>query len=69
MTEAEKQEILHLLEAHERTVLKSVDHATFFDALDKGKEMPLTSLTEAARTHEIIFAADRSAETGKSVKL
>ena len=41
----------------------------FFDALDKGKQMPLTSLKEAARTHEIIFAADRSAETGKPVKL
>ena len=41
----------------------------FFDALERGKEMPLTSLKEAARTHEIIFAADRSAETGKPVKL
>jgi predicted dehydrogenase len=41
----------------------------FFDALEKGREMPLTSLTEAARTHEIIFAADRSAETGKTVKI
>src|SRR5262245_49822199 len=41
----------------------------FFDALDKGKEMPLTSLKEAARTHEVIFAADQSAATGKPVKL
>lgn len=41
----------------------------FFDALEKGKEMPLTSLKEAARTHDIIFAADRSAETGKPVKI
>lgn len=41
----------------------------FFDALKNGKEMPLTSLTDAARTHEIIFAADRSAETGKPVKI
>jgi len=39
----------------------------FFDALDRGKEMPLTSLQDAARTHEIIFAADKSAETGKPV--
>ena len=39
----------------------------FFDALDRGKEMPLTSLKDAARTHEIIFAADKSAETGKPV--
>ena len=41
----------------------------FFDALDRGKEMPLTSLKDAARTHEIIFAADKSAETGKPVAL
>ena len=41
----------------------------FFDALDKGREMALTNLTEAARTHEIIFAADRSAETGRPVKI
>jgi predicted dehydrogenase len=41
----------------------------FFDALEKGKDMPLTSLKHAARTHEVIFAADRSAETGKTVKL
>jgi hypothetical protein len=31
--------------------------------------MPLTSLEEAARTHEILFAADRSAELGRPVKL
>lgn len=41
----------------------------FFDALDKGKQMPLTSLEDAARTHEVIFAADRSAETGKPVRV
>lgn len=41
----------------------------FFDALDAGKEMPLTSLREAARTHEVIFAADRAAETGKPVRI
>lgn len=41
----------------------------FFDALDAGKEMPLTSLADALRTHEIIFAADRSAETGATVKI
>ena len=32
----------------------------FFDALDKGMEMPLTSLAHALRSHEIIFAADAS---------
>lgn len=41
----------------------------FFDALENGKEMPLTSLKDAARTHEIIFAAERAAETGKPVKI
>jgi predicted dehydrogenase len=41
----------------------------FFDALEAGKEMPLTSLNDAIRSHEIIFAADRSAETGAPVKI
>jgi len=41
----------------------------FFDALDKGKKMPLTSLEDAFKTHEIMFAADKSAATGKTVKL
>lgn len=41
----------------------------FFNALDAGKDMPLTSFREAARTHEIIFAADRSAELGRPVKV
>ena len=34
----------------------------FFDALDQNQDMPLTSLAHALRTHEIIFAADTSAE-------
>ena len=33
----------------------------FFAALEAGHEMPLTSLTHALRTHEVIFAADSSA--------
>lgn len=41
----------------------------FFDALDAGKEMPLTSLVDALRSHEVIFAADRSAETGAPVSI
>src|SRR5947207_1202213 len=40
----------------------------FFNALDQGKEMPLTSFADAARSHEIIFAADQSAQTGRPVK-
>lgn len=41
----------------------------FFNALDKGKEMALTNFAEAARSHEVIFAADRSAATRRPVKL
>ena len=41
----------------------------FLNALDKGKDMPLTSFADAARTHEVMFAADRSAATGRPVKL
>jgi UDP-N-acetyl-2-amino-2-deoxyglucuronate dehydrogenase len=41
----------------------------FFEALDAGKEMSLTNLAEAARSHEVIFAADKSAQSGKAVKL
>jgi UDP-N-acetyl-2-amino-2-deoxyglucuronate dehydrogenase len=43
--------------------------AAFFDALAKNKPMPLTSLADAIKTHEIIFAADKSAATGKTVKV
>jgi predicted dehydrogenase len=42
---------------------------TFFAALEKGEEMPLTSLSDAIKTHEIVFAADKSAATGKPVRL
>lgn len=41
----------------------------FFNALDKGREMPLTNFAAAARSHEIIFAADQSATTGRTVKV
>jgi len=41
----------------------------FFKALQKGREMPLTNLEIAARTHEVIFAAQRSLELGRPVKL
>ena len=42
---------------------------TFFKSINEGVDMPLTGLKEAMKTHEIIFAADKSAATGKSVKL
>ncbi len=41
----------------------------FFAALARGREMPLTDLSTAARTHEIIFAADLSAKKNRPVKL
>lgn len=42
----------------------------FFDALDQGRDMPLTSLKDAKRTFDVIFAADRSAaEQGRPVSL
>jgi predicted dehydrogenase len=42
----------------------------FFDALDQGKAMPLTSLRDSLTTFEVLFAADRSAEEGgRLVKL
>ena len=43
--------------------------AAFFDALDAGKEMPLTSLDDAVISHEAVFAAVHSAELGRPVKL
>lgn len=42
---------------------------TFFEYLAKGMDMPLTSLSDGIKTHEIIFAADKSAATGKPVRL
>jgi predicted dehydrogenase len=41
----------------------------FFDAIQRGEEMPHTSLADAVRTHEVIFAAGRSAATGRPVTL
>ena len=42
---------------------------TFFESIHNDVIMPLTGLKEALKTHEIVFAADKSAATGKSVKL
>jgi predicted dehydrogenase len=41
----------------------------FFRALDDGTEMPLTSLAEASKSFELVFAADRSAELGRPVRM
>jgi predicted dehydrogenase len=41
----------------------------FFAALAEERDMPLTGLAEAVRTHEVIFAAMRSEELGRPIKL
>jgi predicted dehydrogenase len=38
-----------------------VQFEAFFTALEEDKEMPLTNLAEALKTHQLIFAADKSA--------
>ena len=37
--------------------------------VDQGVEMPLTNLDTAVKSHEVIFAADRSATLGRPVQL
>lgn len=41
----------------------------FFEALEADREMPLTSLAEAMKSHRVIFAADRSAAENRPVSL
>jgi predicted dehydrogenase len=41
----------------------------FFQAIERGTRMPLTSLDDALKTHRVIFAADESARTGCSIRL
>jgi predicted dehydrogenase len=41
----------------------------FFNAIFEDREMPLTSLRDALKTHRILFAADQSAATGRPVTL
>jgi predicted dehydrogenase len=41
----------------------------FFDALEQGKDMPLTSFDQAFTTHRVIAAADKSAAENRPVKL
>ena len=42
---------------------------TFFAALERNEEMPLTSLRESLRSHRAVLAADMSAEQGREVKM
>ncbi len=41
----------------------------FFESLSQDIEMPLTSLSQAMKTFEVVFAADKSAEEGRPVQL
>ena len=41
----------------------------FFESIAQGVDMPLTGLKEAVLTHEVIFAADRSLDLGRPVRL
>lgn len=41
----------------------------FFNSMEQGHLMPLTSLPEAFKSFEVVFAADKSAEEGREVKL
>lgn len=41
----------------------------FFDALDQDQDMPLTSLKEAMKSFEVIFAADFSASEKRAISL
>jgi predicted dehydrogenase len=41
----------------------------FFDAVDAGREMPLTSLELALKSHLACLAADRSAQENRTVTL
>ncbi len=47
----------------------STQFQAFFDALDKGKDVPLTSFANAFTSHRVIAAADKSAAEGRPVKL
>ena len=41
----------------------------FFAALERGEDMPLTSLAESLKSHRAVLAADMSAELGREVKM
>lgn len=45
-----------------------VQFEAFFKAIEEGKEMPLTNLKEALKTHELIFASDKSANQNSEIK-
>jgi len=46
-----------------------VQFESFFNALARGEDMPLTSFADALVTHRVVLAADLSAELGRPVAL
>ena len=42
---------------------------SFFDALERGADMPLTSLEESMKSHLVVLAADQAAREGRTVKI
>jgi UDP-N-acetyl-2-amino-2-deoxyglucuronate dehydrogenase len=42
---------------------------TFFNSISENMDMPLTSLKQAMKSFEVIFAADQSAAEGRSISL
>lgn len=42
---------------------------SFFDSVDKGEDMPRTSMKEALETFRVVFACEKSAAEGRPVKL
>lgn len=42
---------------------------SFFESIQRGQPMPMTGLADAVRTHEVIFAAERSLKEKRPVKM
>lgn len=42
---------------------------TFFAAVDRGEDMPLTNFQEGLRSHRVVLAADLSAQLGREVRM
>ncbi|MEZ5433505.1 MAG: hypothetical protein R3F31_20555 [Verrucomicrobiales bacterium] len=42
---------------------------SFFDALDRGEDMPLTNFDSALQTFRVLFACDKSVAEGRPVKV
>jgi predicted dehydrogenase len=41
----------------------------FVDAVNAGEKMPLTDFDTAFESHRVVYAADRSAAEGRTIKL